>query len=187
MTNHEAPVILTTGDIAKQCGVSFRTVLRWIERGELQAYKLPGRGDHRINLTQYKEFLQKNQMPLPKQYVTTINTVLIAEDDQNMADSMKRILLKNNFTVYIAENGFTVAALLNNITPRIILLDLKMPGLSGFDTIKLIKASNKDIKILVVSAMATAQLKKAVNLGANDYLAKPFTREKLIGKVRLLL
>ncbi|ASP40977.1 hypothetical protein CHH28_17240 [Bacterioplanes sanyensis] len=56
---------LTTGEVAKFCGVNFRTVIRWIERGHLQAYKLPGRGDNRIPVNGFVEFLKDNHMPVP--------------------------------------------------------------------------------------------------------------------------
>ncbi len=58
---------LTTGEVAKYCGVNFRTVIRWIERGHLDAYKLPGRGDNRIPVESFVEFLNKNNMPIPEE------------------------------------------------------------------------------------------------------------------------
>jgi len=56
---------LTTGEVARYCGVNFRTVIRWIERGHLDAYKLPGRGDNRIPRSTFLHFLEQNQMPVP--------------------------------------------------------------------------------------------------------------------------
>ncbi|MDO6805884.1 helix-turn-helix domain-containing protein, partial [Wenyingzhuangia sp. 1_MG-2023] len=55
--------VLTTGEVAKYCGVNFRTVIRWIERGHLEAYKLPGRGDNRVPVAGFVRFLQSNEMP----------------------------------------------------------------------------------------------------------------------------
>lgn len=57
---------LTSGEVAKYCGVNIRTVLRWIERGELQAFKLPGkRGDNRIEIDAFVSFLKINNLPIP--------------------------------------------------------------------------------------------------------------------------
>lgn len=56
--------ILTTGEVAKYCHVNFRTVIRWIERGMIEAYKLPGRGDNRIHTHILVEFLRTNGMPI---------------------------------------------------------------------------------------------------------------------------
>lgn len=74
---------LTTGEVAKYCGVNFRTVIRWIERGHLEAYKLPGRGDNRIPLSGFIAFLQNNQMPVPEELRGQGRTLLIlSEQDE---------------------------------------------------------------------------------------------------------
>ena len=59
---------LTTGDVAKYCGVNFRTIIRWIEKGYLDAYKLPGRGDNRIPVASFVAFLRSNNMPVPEEF-----------------------------------------------------------------------------------------------------------------------
>ncbi|MDK2777952.1 MAG: helix-turn-helix domain-containing protein [Pseudomonadota bacterium] len=68
---------LTTGEVAKYCGVNFRTVIRWIERGHLDAYKLPGRGDNRIPVSSFISFLQDNNMPVPDDLALGGRTLLI--------------------------------------------------------------------------------------------------------------
>ena len=60
------PEHATTGDIAKSCGVSKVTVLRWIEKGHLQAFRLP-EGHYRIHRDDFAEFLKNNGMPIRKQ------------------------------------------------------------------------------------------------------------------------
>ncbi len=55
----------TTGDIALMCDVNLRTVIRWIERGSLQAHKLPGRGNNRVIETDFLQFLHTHGMPVP--------------------------------------------------------------------------------------------------------------------------
>ena len=56
---------LTTGEIAQYCGVNFRTVIRWIKRGYLDAYQLPGRGDNRVKIIDFIDFLDRFNMPVP--------------------------------------------------------------------------------------------------------------------------
>ncbi|MCA6064062.1 helix-turn-helix domain-containing protein [Thalassolituus marinus] len=78
---------LTTGEVAKYCGVNFRTVIRWIERGHLDAYKLPGRGDNRIPVSSFITFLQDNNMPVPEDLTLGGRTlVLLADSDELSAD-----------------------------------------------------------------------------------------------------
>jgi excisionase family DNA binding protein len=62
---------LTTGEIAQYCGVNFRTVIRWIKRGYLDAFQLPGRGDNRIEVEDFLVFLKKNNIPIPKEFRST--------------------------------------------------------------------------------------------------------------------
>ncbi len=59
--------IFTTGDIAKYLGVNFRTVGRWIKKGYLKAFQLPGRGDNRVTREDFFEFLQEHGMPVPEE------------------------------------------------------------------------------------------------------------------------
>ena len=74
---------LTTGEVAKYCGVNFRTVIRWIERGHLDAYKLPGRGDNRIPVESFVDFLNNNNMPIPEELDTGGHKlVLLADVDE---------------------------------------------------------------------------------------------------------
>ena len=68
---------LTTGEVAKYCGVNFRTVIRWIERGHLEAYKLPGRGDNRIPVDSFVNFLKGNNMPVPDDLMMGGKTLLL--------------------------------------------------------------------------------------------------------------
>ena len=78
---------LTTGEVAKYCGVNFRTVIRWIERGHLDAYKLPGRGDNRIPVNSFISFLQDNNMPVPEDLALGGRTlVLLAQENDPTGD-----------------------------------------------------------------------------------------------------
>jgi excisionase family DNA binding protein len=63
--NRAAAQILTTGDLARLCGVNYRTVLNWIKRGYLPTYKLPGRGDNRITVQEALRFMREHDLPIP--------------------------------------------------------------------------------------------------------------------------
>lgn len=77
--------VLTTGEVAKYCGVNFRTVIRWIERGHLEAYKLPGRGDNRVPVAGFVRFLQSNEMPVPNELQDQSRGLLILAESEVMA------------------------------------------------------------------------------------------------------
>ena len=179
---------LTTGQIAKYCGVNFRTVIRWIERGLLTAYQLPGRGDNRVEVADFLRFLHENSMPVPDDLIETSNRVLIVEDDANLARSFERVLKRNGFETVVALDGFSAGALLGTFAPAVMTLDLKMPGISGSEVLEFVKSTPRlaGVKILVVSAQEIEELEKTLRVGADDILQKPFENDVLVEKVRRL-
>lgn len=181
--------ILTTGDIAELCGVNFRTVIRWIQRGHLKAFQLPGRGDNRILMKDFLEFLRVNKMPVPEELEGTSEPrVLIVEDDRRMAQSIQRVLKRKGFQTMVSLDGFMAGVVATTFKPTVMTLDLKMPSLGGLEVLKGIR-KNPDlagIKILVVSAMPQEELEDALAAGADDVLEKPFANADLVSKVASL-
>jgi excisionase family DNA binding protein len=181
--------VLTTGEAAKYCGVNFRTVIRWIERGKLKAYKLPGRGDHRIQVKDFVAFLDENEMPIPSELGSVNRNVLVIEDQPEMASAIKRLLVRNGFEVEIAKDGFRAGALLSQMNPALVTLDLKMPGMDGYEVLKFIRSQEQHVntKVLVVSADTQEGLDRAMSLGASAVLPKPFENLELLEKIEELL
>ncbi|MEW6756496.1 MAG: response regulator [Candidatus Latescibacterota bacterium] len=179
---------LTTGEIAKYCGVNFRTVIRWIKKGHLKAFQLPGRGDNRVMVKDFLDFLKRHQMPVPEEFQETDHRVLIVEDDPSMARNIQRVLRRAGFETEVAHDGFSAGALSQTFLPAVITLDLRMPGLGGLDVIEFVRSTKtlEDTKILVVSAMPEADLQKALAAGADAVLEKPFRNEELVEKVARL-
>lgn len=182
---------LTTGDVARYCGVHFRTVTRWIQKGHLKAFHLPGRGDSRIFVHDFLEFLKSHNIDIPPEFREEAEQVsaLIVEDDAPMARSIKRVLTGLGVNCEIAADGFRAGALINSLKPDLITLDLKMPGLGGASVLEIVRSLpiGKEMAILVISGMEEPALKKALSNGANAYLKKPFTKAQLEEKVREVL
>jgi excisionase family DNA binding protein len=180
---------LTTGEIAEYCGVNFRTVIRWIKRGHLKAYQLPGRGDNRVEIQDFLNFLREHDMPVPDDFKKFSYRVLIVDDDPSMAKNIQRVLYRAGFETEIALDGFQAGTLAESFTPTVITLDPKMPGLSGLEVVKFARTRDnlKHIKILIISAMPQKDLDEALETGADDVLEKPFNNDELIEKVSLLM
>lgn len=179
---------LTTGEIAKHCGVNLRTVARWIERGHLKAYQLPGRGDNRVEPKDFLEFLSRNGMPVPEAFRAPSRRVLIVEDDADVCSLMARALREGGFEVETASDGFQAGALLGTFRPSVITVDLRMEGLSGQEVIRLLKSRPElaGIRVLVVTGMPGDEVEEARGAGADAVLAKPFEPEALVAAVRRL-
>lgn len=181
--------VLTTGEAAKYCGVNFRTIIRWIERGRLKAYKLPGRGDHRIRAPDFVAFLQENDFPVPEEFAEQARSVLIIEDNAEMASAIARVLRREGYTIEIANNGFAAGTLLASFRPSIVTLDLKMPGLDGFGVLEHIRTREelKHLKVLVISAETDEGLARAREAGADQVMQKPFENDDLLRRIDELI
>ena len=180
---------LTTGQIAKYCRVNYQTVIRWIKRGRLKAHQLPGRGDHRVEVEDFLQFLRDHQLPIPIELEGTAKRILVVDDDPSITRAIGRVLQKHGYETAVASNGFEAGALLKSFQPSLITLDLEMPGLGGLDVVKFVRSTDNGqaIKILIVSGMELDQLHQAVDAGADDYLEKPVKNKSLIEKVEALL
>lgn len=181
---------LTTGEIAKICDVNLRTVIRWIERGELKGFKLPGRGNNRVLVEDFVSFLEQHGMPIPPEFAPKNNRrVLVLDDEPAITRLISRILRSGGYEVDVATDGFQGGAKLLQDRPALITLDLSMPGLDGFQVLDFIRSTSeiKNTKVVVVSALSTADLNRALEAGADAVLQKPFQNQELTEVVDRLL
>src|SRR5579872_4519657 len=113
--------------------------------------------------------------------------VLIVEDDRNIVDLIRSNLLIRGFTPVVSRTGVDAMDLLRDHHPDIVLLDLMLPGVDGFDLCRDIRAESS-VGIIVVSARRGEQDKvRALNLGADDYMTKPFGVDELLARMTALL
>jgi CheY-like chemotaxis protein len=131
---------LTTGDIAKLCGVNFRTVIRWIQRGHLKAFQLPGRGDNRVQVADFISFLKENNMPIPEELIPDVQRVLIVEGEEKVAGAMEKALRGAGFDTQVATDGFQAGALAGSFDPGVMIVDVGMKGVDGPQAIKVIRS-----------------------------------------------
>lgn len=105
--------------------------------------------------------------------------VLIVDDEQGIRDSL-RLLLKSNFDVHTAEDGQQALALIDDVNPDLILLDVLMPNLDGIATLKQLRERSVNIPVIMLTATNTVKTAvQAMKWGAVDYLSKPFEVEEL--------
>jgi excisionase family DNA binding protein len=187
-TNYLPDDVLTSGEVAKLCLVNFRTVIRWAEKGLLPAYRLPGRGDYRIRVRDLTQFMHSNNMPVPASLQAPTRKVLVVDDELAMVAAIERCLRREGYTVMTATSGIEAGVLLATFSPDVVTLDLRMPGLDGFKVLDLIASSTVTQKprIMVISAETEEKLKQALERGAHACLAKPFTNEELLQRIRQL-
>ncbi len=127
---------------------------------------------------------------IPEEAVATVRegeAILVVDDDANIRRFLSYELKSKGYQVFEASNGKEALELARQHHPDLITMDIQMPDISGFDVTAVLKndEETRDIPVLIVSVIEDKE--KAYKLGANDYLTKPFTKEKLIAKVNQLL
>ncbi len=113
--------------------------------------------------------------------------VLVIEDEESFRDALEFMLTKEGFTVALAATGPDGVAAFEAEQPDIVLLDLMLPGMSGTDVCKTIRLKSK-VPIIMLTAK-DAEVDKVVGLevGADDYVTKPFSTPELIARIRAVL
>jgi excisionase family DNA binding protein len=183
---------LTTGQIAQYCHVSHRAVLKWVASGKLKAYRTPGKHS-RVSIEDFVAFLNLYHMPVPAEFVHTIaqRKILIVDDDRGIVSSLHRALtLENKYMIDVAYDGFEAGKKFVVFKPQLIILDIHMPGLDGYQVCANIRSdpSNKSVRILAISGVSeTQEIKKIMDLGADDYLSKPFSNKVLKDKISRMI
>ena len=113
-------------------------------------------------------------------------TILVVDDVVSNVLLLKILLTKENFKVLTANNGYTCIEIAQNNHPDLILLDVMMPDINGFETAEKLKSdpATADIPIIFLTALnAPSDLVKGFQVGANDFLTKPFNKEELVMRV----
>ncbi|MCE0483563.1 MAG: response regulator [Methylacidiphilales bacterium] len=116
--------------------------------------------------------------------------LLFVEDDDMSRDVISTRLTRSGYEVVVVEDGHKALHAITNQAFDLIILDMSMPGLSGWETAKRLKASpaTASIPILALSAHAmSADKKKALDAGCGDFDSKPVVLPRLVGKIQKLL
>ncbi len=116
--------------------------------------------------------------------------VLIVDDEPNIVMSLEFLMRKNDYEVFIARNGSEALELLSGKVPDLILLDIMMPDVDGYEICMIVKQEPrlKDSKVVFLSAKSkVSDIEKGYELGADLYITKPFSTRNLLKSVNQLL
>jgi len=114
--------------------------------------------------------------------------VLLIEDDSTMAKSIELILSAEGFNTYATDMGEEGLDLGKLYDYDIIVLDLNLPDISGYEVLRKLRTARIDTPILILSGLAAPDNKvKGLGFGADDYLTKPFHREELIARIHAIV
>ncbi|MDY6802537.1 MAG: response regulator [Cyanobacteriota bacterium] len=117
-----------------------------------------------------------------------LNTIFIVDDNPNNIKVLFDFLRNSGFRVLVAKDGESALAKLEETSADLILLDIMMPGIDGFETCRRLKANPKtnEIPVIFMTALADTDNKvRGLSLGAVDYITKPFEREEILARINM--
>ncbi len=116
-------------------------------------------------------------------------SVLIAEDEPNIVESLTFLLEREGYTVSAVANGDTALRVLQQARPGLLVLDVMLPGRNGYEILKTVRADSRLASLPVVVLTAKGQEKDrqtALDLGANAFITKPFSNQDLVEQINKL-
>ena len=176
--------IFTVFQASKYCNVSPKTIINWIEAGHIKAYKTVG-GHRRIKKFDLEGFMRKQGIPIPEEEIIgERKRILIVDDDPIIVETIVQALEEEEYDYEIisASDGFEAGLQVNHFKPHLLILDIMMPDIKGYEVCKRIKTDEetKDTKIIVLSAyLDDEKFKKMKESGADLCFSKPLPLPQL--------
>jgi excisionase family DNA binding protein len=177
--------VLTTGDVARCCRVTIRTVIKWFDQGRLEGYRLPGSGDRRFPRAAVERFMVESDLPLDVLHGEPgPRRVLVVDDDEAVREMVSRFLGKlGGLEVSTAASGWEAGLKTASQRPHMLLLDYRLGDTTGDKVIATIREHDElpvQPSIVVMSAHLTdAEAARLLEGGADAYLPKPFDLDEL--------
>ncbi len=184
--------VFTVVQAGQHCKVSPQTIINWIDAGHIKAYKTPG-GHRRIKLDDLEAFMRKQGIPIPEEKILdSRKKILVVDDDPIIVESIVQALEEDehDYEVISASDGFEAGLQVNHFKPDLLILDIMMPDIKGFDVCKRIKTTSETqhTKIIVLSAyLDDEKFNKMKEYGADVCFSKPLPLAQLKQEVARLL
>ena len=114
--------------------------------------------------------------------------ILLVEDEERMADAIRRVLIAEHYTVDIAADGETALEFVEHHTYDVVLLDRMLPGISGEHVLRTMRRKGNATPVLMLTALSALEHRvEGLDAGADDYLPKPFAFSELLARLRALV
>lgn len=180
----------TTGEVAGFCDVTINAVKKWIASGKLGAFRTPG-GHYRVKRGDFRDFVGRYKLDVKERIFQDKKRILIVDDERDVVEYIKGAIeaMNSDCVVETAGDGYEALIKVGDFKPALLVLDIRMPKIDGFEVCKRIKGdiNTKDIKILAVTAYGKEDADKIVQCGADWCLSKPIKLLEFQKNVQRLL
>jgi len=175
---------LTPNEFAKRLNVATVTVRKWAQKGLLNAITTPG-GHRRYSEKELERFALEHNIPYKNEGDSRLRVLIVDDDDQLRRYLMERFAINASEQIEVAEaeDGFEAGHKLHTFKPNIVLLDLMMPGVDGFEVCKAIKGNEITSYVRVIAMTGfydSKNIERIVAVGAETCIAKPIDFNTLL-------
>ncbi len=177
--------VLTTGEVAKLCHVTIRTVIKWFEKGHLKGYKIPGSRDRRFARGDVLQFMKEHGIPLTDRDLEpdAKKRILVVDDEEAVVAVLEEYLRQIGlFEWQTASNGYEAGLKTQSFRPHLLLTDYNLGDITGVQVAQSVRADPKldGLRIVVVSGvLSDSQVADLAHKGVDGFLRKPFTFEQV--------
>lgn len=187
--SNAGPTYYTTYQVSKILGVSLPTVVNWVNSDKLNAHRTPG-GHRRIGRADLIRFAREYNYPLSDEFLADSSgrrRVLIVDDERDFSDMVRDYLtMKGEFDVEVADSGFAAGYTVARFKPDLILMDIMMPDMDGFEVLRMLRAGRDThhIPIVACTAYRDATVEKRIHEEDFDgFIQKPLKLDELMGLI----
>ena len=175
--------VFTTTQVGKICGVTQQTVIKWIDSGQLEGFRLPNSRDRRVTRAALLKFMKEHNIPSDVLDASNKTRILVVDDEGTILKFMEAVFKDDKgIELEVAGRGFD-AGIVAKYKPHIIFLDIMLPDIDGRRVCKLIRdsAAGKNVAIIAISGYsATLDEDELMAAGFDFFLPKPFDRETVL-------
>ena len=182
---------LSTFAIAEMLQVDPGSVANWIDRNLLKAYRTPG-GHRRVSVEDLLDFVREHKIPVPAELRESPPHVLIVDDEPAVTKVISRaiVAVHPEYKVVVAHDGFEAGSLVATYKPEVVILDLRMPGMDGFEVCRRIKSqeATRHAEVLAMTAYPSEEnTDRILACGAKICFEKPLDLDALVQEMEASL
>lgn len=183
--------VYTTGEVAKICNVTIRTVIKWFESGALKGFKIPNSRDRRIPHASLVEFMTENGLPLDKLEMSNKKRILVADDEKGILFVFQKFLDDVGiFEVETASSGYEAGIKTISFRPHLLILDHMLGDTTSREVSSSLRQNPElsAMKIIVMSGyLSDDDVEEILANGVDAFIRKPFDLAQVKQKIFELL